>query len=349
MSNLRLIGLFVGLFGLIITFNVYRGSRWKRANFLFFSLFNFGLIVVSIEPDTVNFISEALSLESHQHGRLIGLLVLAVLFLLFLSFYTKSRVEILRLQVDKLIRSLTVNFLNVDADYKDKIKPLMILMPAYNEAENLRILLPKIPEMVNGLMLGTLVVDDGSTDGTFSIASKTGALVIKNPINRGGGAALRLGYDILKKSGTQICITMDADCQHEPAQIEKLVEPVLNDHYDMVIGSRVIGSIEKDNRLRLIGVHLFGRLISLLLGEKITDPSSGFRAFKMGSLGSINLYEDQYHTSELIVEAVRKGLRIGEVPITIRKRKYGKSKKGKDWLYGLRFAKTIIKTWWRPK
>ncbi|MBL6995933.1 hypothetical protein, partial [Desulfobacula sp.] len=62
---------------------------------------------------------------------------------------------------------------------------------------------------------------------------------------------------------------------------------------------------------------------------------------------AINLYEDQYHTSELIVEAVKKGMRIGEVPITILKRKYGKSKKGRDWIYGFNFAKTIVKAWWR--
>jgi hypothetical protein len=84
-----------------------------------------------------------------------------------------------------------------------------------------------------------------------------------------------------------------------------------------------------------------------LLGKKITDPSNGFRAFTMDCLEGISLYEDQYHTSELIINAVRKGKRIGEVPVDIRRRKFGKSKKGKDWLYGLNFAKTIIKTWWR--
>ncbi len=88
-------------------------------------------------------------------------------------------------------------------------------------------------------------------------------------------------------------------------------------------------------------------MVSVLLGKKITDPSSGFRAFRMEAMASIRLHEDQYHTSELIIEAVRKGLRIGEVPITILKRKYGKSKKGKDLAYGFHFARIIIKTWWR--
>ncbi len=118
---------------------------------------------------------------------------------------------------------------------------------------------------------------------------------------------------------------------------------------DFVVGSRILGDREKDSTFRLIGVHFFGFIISSLLGKKFTDPSSGFRAFQTNGIDSINLYEDQYHTSELIIEAVKKGMRIGEVPITILKRTYGKSKKGKDWIYGFRFAKTIISTWWRAK
>jgi hypothetical protein len=142
---------------------------------------------------------------------------------------------------------------------------------------------------------------------------------------------------------------MDADGQHQPEEIEKLVLPILNDQNEFVIGSRILGSREKDSLFRVIGVYFFGLLISFLLGKRITDPSSGFRAFKMEAMAPIELYEDQYHTSELIIEAVKKGIRIGEVPITILKRKHGKSKKGRDWIYGFHFARIIIKTWWRPK
>ncbi|MGB5748817.1 MAG: glycosyltransferase family 2 protein, partial [Desulfobacterales bacterium] len=162
-----------------------------------------------------------------------------------------------------------------------------------------------------------------------------------------GGAALRLGYDILRSSGANICITMDADGQHRPEEIEKLVSPIISDEYDVVIGSRVLGTREKDSTVRAAGVHIFGVIISSLLGKRISDPSSGFRAFRMEPLKNIELREDQYHTSELIIEAVKKGLRVKEVPITILKRKYGKSKKGENLKYGFYFAKTIVKAWWR--
>ena len=347
MSNLRLIGLAFGIIGLISTFLIYRGAKWNRFNFVFFSLFNISLIVVTANPDSINFLRDLLALQEHQRGRLLALLILSNIFLFFFSFYSKSRIEDLRLQFDKLIRRMGVVTLEKAIQLKDEIKPIMVVIPALNEAENLDHLLKRMPADINGMGVGVLVVDDGSEDGTKSVAARLGCMVVSNPINRGGGAALRLGYDILKKAGGDICVTMDADGQHQPEEIPTLVAPLLDDAADFVIGSRVMGKREKDSRLRIAGVYLFGWLISVLLGKKITDPSSGFRAFKMGSTRGINLLEDQYHTSELIIEAIKKNLRLKEVPVTILKRKYGKSKKGRDWIYGFHFAKTIVKTWWR--
>ncbi len=347
MSNLRILGLIIGVIGLISTFLIYRGPKWKRANFVLFTFFNLSLIIVCLNPDVVNFIRDMLALKTSQRGRLIALLILSSIFLFFYSIYTNSKLDKYQLQFDKLIRSLGANTLEESAAVFEKIKPITIVMPAYNEAANLKNILPILPDNINGVEIGTLVIDDGSDDETALIASEAGVCLVRNPINRGGGAALRLGYDILQKAGALVCVTMDADGQHNPEEIEKILQPIINDKHDFVIGSRILGDREKDSWLRIAGVYIFGWLISLMLGKKITDPSSGFRAFRMESVASINLHEDQYHTSELIIEAVKKGLRIGEVPITILKRKYGKSKKGNDWAYGLHFARIIFKTWWR--
>ena len=290
-----------------------------------------------------------LSLEKYQYGRLIALLVVSNLFLLIFSFYSKARQETIRIQLDKLVRSLSANHGAERRAIRGKIKPIMVVIPAYNESENLKDLLPKIPSRIKDLDVGVLVIDDGSDDETAEVARKQGHVAVSNLINRGGGAALRLGYDILKEFGGRFCVTMDADGQHRPEEIERLILPILNNQYEFVIGSRIIGKREKDNLLRIIGVRFFGALISFLLGVKITDPSSGFRAFNLQALESIKLYEDQYHTCELVIEAVKKGVRLSEVPITILRRKHGKSKKGKDWIYGFHFAKIIMLTWWRPK
>lgn len=347
MSNLRIAGFIVGIIGLIATFVIYRGPKWKRANFVLFTLFNLSLIIVCLNPNVVNFIRDMLALKASQRGRVIALLIISSIFLFLYSIHTNSKLDKYQLQFDRLIRSLGANTLEESTAVFKKIKPIMIVMPAYNEAENLKEILSRFPGTISGVEIGVLVIDDGSYDDTARVASEAGVCLVRNPINRGGGAALRLGYDILQKAGSLICVTMDADGQHDPEEIENILLPVVNDQYDFVIGSRVLGDREKDSRLRIVGVYIFGWLISLLLGKKITDPSSGFRAFRMESVASINLHEDQYHTSELIIEAVKKGLRIGEVPITILKRKYGKSKKGNDWAYGLHFARIIVKTWWR--
>jgi len=338
----------VGLLGLFATFYVYRGARWSRLNFIFFMLLNFSLIAVTINPNILNALRDALALHAAYRGRIIALLIVSNIYLLFYIFFTKLKLDNIHLQFDKLVRSLGAREIEPNVEPAGHIKPIMVLIPAYNEAENLKALLPKIPERIDGIEVGILVVDDGSEDETFFIASEIkGVCVVKNLINRGGGAALRLGYDILQKAGVRFCVTMDADGQHRPDDLEKLVKPIIEKQYDCVIGSRILGDREAASWLRITGVYIFGRLVTFLLGKKITDPSSGFRAFRMEAMASIRLHEDQYHTSELIIEAVRKGLRIGEAPITILKRKHGKSKKGRDLAYGFHFARIIVKTWWR--
>ena len=348
MSNLRLVGLLIGFIGLLATFIVYRGPRWNRSNFILFTLFNLSLIIVTINPNVLNALRDALALHEAYRGRIIALLIASNIFLLFYIFFTKLKIEYIHLQFDRLVRSLGSKEVDGHMDLMDHIKPIMVLIPAYNEAENLKELLPGIPKQIEGTDVGILVVDDGSEDETYATATGIkNVCAVKNLINRGGGAALRLGYDIVKKEGARYCVTMDADGQHRPEEIAQLVSPIINDQYDCVIGSRILGDREKSSLLRITGVYIFGKIITVLLGKRITDPSSGFRAFKMEAMASINLHEDQYHTSELIIEAVKKGLRIGEVPITILRRKYGKSKKGKDLAYGFHFARIIVKTWWR--
>ena len=344
MSSLRIIGLIIGILGLICTFLVYRGPKWKRINFIFFSLINFALIAITINPNVVNFLRDLLSLQKYQYGRIIALLIASNIILMFFSLSTASKVENFRLQFDQLVRKLGSGALDMASGH---IKPIMIVMPAYNEAENLAYLLKRIPSKIKGLDVGVLVIDDGSTDDTQQVVDEHNYIVVSNMINRGGGAALRLGYDILREADGDICVTMDADGQHQAEDIEALVSPIISNEYDVVIGSRILGAREKDNPIRIAGVHLFGAIISSLLGKRITDPSSGFRAFKMDKIKAIDLREDQYHTSELIIEAVKKGLRVKEEPITILKRRFGKSKKGRDLIYGFHFARIILKTWWR--
>jgi hypothetical protein len=347
MSNLRIVGLIVGIFGLFLTFRIFRGPRWKRGNFIVFGIFSLFLITISVDPNVLNTVAEILKLDTRQRGRVLALLIGSNISLWFILFYFKSKLDEYKYQFGLLVQSL--GYEDVKTKIKDKIRDrqIMILIPAYNEAESLKELLKQIPRQIESKKVGVLVIDDGSYDNTNQIVAQTEYLYIRNKIKRGGGAALVLGYSILKNIKPEICVTMDADGQHSPEEIGELVKPILENKYDFVIGSRILGKREKGSIFRFIGLHVFNMVIRLLTGIKITDCSSGFRAFRADLLDKIVLTEEQYHTSELIIDAAKKSFRIGEVPVTISKRRYGSSKKGKDWKYGLNFAKTILKTWWR--
>ena len=347
LSSLRIVGLIIGLVGLYVTFTIYRGPRWKRKNFVFFGIFSICLITVSVNPDVLNQAAEILKLEQRQRGRILALLIGSNIILWFLLLYLQSKLDEYRYQFDLLIRKLGHE--EIEDVLKKEIadKEIMVIIPAYNEADNLKELLKRIPSEIKGKKVGVLVVDDGSDDNTKGIVTQAGHLVVQNKINRGQGAASRLGYDVLLRNNIQIGVTMDADNQHLPEEIERVVAPVLMNEYDLVIGSRILGESYKSSMMRTTGIHLFTRAINLITGLRLTDCSSGFRAFNVNKMSSLHLREDQFQTAEVIVEAVKKGLRIGEVPITIVKRKHGTSKKGRDIRYGLFFAKTVLKSWWR--
>jgi GT2 family glycosyltransferase len=347
MSNLRLIGMIAGCFLFLLSFRIFRGQRWNRANFFLFAASGLFLFALSLNPSLINILQRMLALDDAEKGRLLALLIFAVIILWFSLILLRTAFLKQKYQFDRLVRAVSIS------GHLEKIRDKLagcdaaVIIPAYNEADNLGEVLPRIPRKVGDLKLGVVVIDDGSEDDTFDCALSAGAFAVRSPINRGGGAALRMGYDILKKAGIGIGITMDADGQHNPEEIPTLLRPLLEDESDIVIGSRIIGSREKDSRFRLAGVYFFGFIINRLTGLQITDPSSGFRAFKMDVIRRVPLDEDQFHTSELIINAAKGGFRIREAPVTIMKRKYGKSKKGRNWFYGLNFAKIVIRSWWR--
>jgi glycosyltransferase involved in cell wall biosynthesis len=250
-------------------------------------------------------------------------------------------------QFDLLVRELGAAEFRRSHPEAVPLPSVVVVIPAYQEADNIGVVLEAMPRSVCGRQLATVVIDDGSQDATVELARKAGALAVRSPVNRGGGAALRMGFDIARAHGAEIVVTMDADGQHLPTEIERLVAPITDGSMDFVIGSRILGRREKDSLIRYLGIHVFNAVIRLLTAVKITDCSNGFRAFRVSELSRVQLRQDQFHASELIIDAAKKGIRIGEAPVTVKRRLSGESKKGRNWRYGLGFARTILKTWWR--
>jgi hypothetical protein len=346
-TSIRALGIAFGVLVFVLTFVRFRQGRLGRFDFLFGSCIGLGLIVIGVEPDTVNGLRALLSLQDDQFSRLIALAIVSNGLLWLAVFYLRVRWTDLKRQLDRLARGACLTEFHRVYPEVDDLPPVLVLIPAYNEEENIGHVLGKVPEQACGLDTSALVIDDGSRDQTTRAAREAGALAIRSPANRGGGAALRAGFDIGAQLGSQIVVTMDADGQHDPEEMERLVAPIVEDRFDFVIGSRLIGKREPDSAVRLAGIYFFNAIIRLLTTASVTDCSNGYRALRLTELERLELRQDQYHTSELIIEAAKKGVRIGEAPVTVRRRLTGESKKGRNWFYGWSFAKTILKTWLR--
>jgi glycosyltransferase involved in cell wall biosynthesis len=229
--------------------------------------------------------------------------------------------------------------------------PLAIVIPAYNEEPTVAEVVSEIPSEAAGLATEVIVVVDGAKDATAERARSAGALVCDVSVNRGQGAALRLGYWLARARGAHIIATIDADGQYEPEELGRVVQPILDNQADFVSGSRRLGAELTTDKVRHAGVLVFGALITVLVGHRITDPACGIRAMRSEVSGAVTLEQRQYQASELMVSAALNGYRLGEVPTTMRDRGQHatKTKKGGNLGYGLRFARAAIHTWRRDR
>jgi glycosyltransferase involved in cell wall biosynthesis len=230
------------------------------------------------------------------------------------------------------------------------LTPIVAVIAALDEEQSIATVLEAIPEEAFGRAISTIVIDDGSTDGTSAVAEKfEGVRLARLERNCGHGVALRLGYALAARYGAEMVVTLDADMQWDPVEIPTVVEPIISGEADFVIGSRVLGATENTDSFRNAGVVFFARAISLLTGTTVTDTSSGFRAMRVEVTQQVTQIQTQYQTSELLIGAIFAGFRIAERPITMHQRFAGESKKGHNAFYAFRYARVIATTWWRER
>jgi hypothetical protein len=234
-------------------------------------------------------------------------------------------------------------------DAARSLPPVAIVIAAFNEADVIGQVVEALPAEICGLKTAVVVVSDGSKDKTAGVAMAHGALVCDVPVNRGQGAALRLGYRLAREGGAHYIVTTDADGQYNPAEMERVLAPVVAGEADFVTGSRKLGSQETNDPVRRLGTWVFAGTISLLTRQHITDSSFGLRAMRAEVTGAVRLEQPQYQSSELLIAVLAHGFRVTEVPATIHKRQVGESKKGHNAIYGLKFAGVVVGTWWRER
>ncbi|ASJ11195.1 dolichol-phosphate mannose synthase [Thermococcus sp. P6] len=189
-----------------------------------------------------------------------------------------------------------------------------VIVPAYNEGRNL----PRVLEGIPGFVDEVVVVDDGSTDDTYSVARTTSEgdgriRVIRLEKNCGKGCAMREGMGV---STGDVVVFIDADGQHKPEEIIKLVEPIAGNEADVVIGSRKVEKAGRRPFHRRLSNVITTRLIRFKLHRHIYDTQSGFRAFRREFLPEVE--SDRYEVeTEMLIKAVKMGARVLEVPVSM--------------------------------
>ena len=178
-----------------------------------------------------------------------------------------------------------------------------------------------------------------------------GAMLVEHPTNFGQCMAYRTGYQIAIELSAKNVIHLDADGQYQPEELEVILKPIVDNEADLVSGSRLLGKYEQKNTsghfIRGFGVRFFNVILTILTGKKITDSASGFRAIRTSFLPMLTLKQDQFHSSELLIESLKNGAVFKEVPVSFLKRISGKSKKPDFFRFGIGFINTIIRTWMR--
>jgi glycosyltransferase involved in cell wall biosynthesis len=191
---------------------------------------------------------------------------------------------------------------------------VVIGIPAYNEEKNIAKIIVKLQNVTNKI----IVCNDGSTDSTSEIADKMGAIVINHPKNLGYGAAIRSLFSKASELDADVLVTFDADGQHRIEDINKVIKPIECNNVDIVIGSRFLGDNEKIPAYRKFGINIITKISNITTKKKITDSQSGFRAYNKKALQEIIPSDNGMGVStEILIKANKKSLRVIEVPITI--------------------------------
>jgi glycosyltransferase involved in cell wall biosynthesis len=200
-----------------------------------------------------------------------------------------------------------------------------IIIPAYNEEKSIAQVIRRIfhvhPEFT------VLVVNDGSSDRTAEVAKAAGADVVTLPQNLGIGGAVQTGYLYCDRKGFDVAVQVDADGQHKPEELDKIIQPILDGQADMVLGSRWVEKTGyKSSRSRRAGILILASLVSFFTGRRVTDPTSGFRAVNRQA---IKLFAEDYSTDypevDSLVSVNNRGLRVREVAVEMDQRQAGRS------------------------
>ena len=198
---------------------------------------------------------------------------------------------------------------------------LVILIPAYNEENSIGKVISEIPKKLPSIdKIEVIVIDDGSSDKTVEIAKNNGAIVYSFFQNKGLAKAISYGFSKAVEREADMLVILDADNQYDPQEMPMLIEPIIQEKADIVLGDRQVKKLEHMSSQKKIGNRMVSRILSSLIGLKISDAQTGFRAFNREALTRLHIFSNYTYTQETLIQAKYKNLKIIEVPVTFRKR-----------------------------
>ncbi len=208
---------------------------------------------------------------------------------------------------------------------EEHTKRLLVIIPAFNEAGSVGKVISSVRKALPEADI--LVVNDGSKDRTSEVAREEGVVVIDHPYNMGIGATMQTGYRYAFSRGYDVAVQIDADGQHPPQQVRTLLEPLLEGRADIVVGSRfMIPGTYRQSLARRVGKSIFSMIISSIVGQRLTDTTSGFRAVNRDVMAFYaNGYPEDYPEVEALVLLHKMGYKISEVPVEMKRRMAGVS------------------------
>jgi len=298
---LKRIGLFISFFMLFVTATIF-----------------IVYLIIGFVDAIINWINELMNLQGSMLIHIVSISIVLIFTCGIILYILGEIVDFLfgkhpSLLLDKIDDNI------LSKEDKEKIS---VIIPAYNEEKTIERAIEAVVPFCNHV----IVVNDGSQDKTKEIASQCGAVVVNHKINRGLGESLRDGIKRALSLNSQIIINFDADLQYRAEEIPTLVYHIINDDYDLIMGSRFKGKIEEMSAFKRFGNKTYTRLLRYLTRVGVSDSQTGFRAFTDEFARAIKIRGNFTYTQEMILEATSKKAKIGEVPIHFDKRLDGKSR-----------------------
>jgi len=309
------------IFSLVIfsfIFNLVKNRRMKEEYSLLWFIMSLLLLYLSLDRYAIDRLGQLFGIA--YPPSVLTLMTTGFTFLLLIHL----TVVITRLsdQNKEVIQSLALHFANTSAPRATTL----VIVPAYNEEKNIVRVLEELHSLCRNMDL--LVINDGSTDNTSHIARATGlAVVVDLQKNLGIGCAVQTGFKYARSHGYERAVQFDGDGQHIADEISKLIEP-LEQNIDMVIGSRFLNNKSgyRSTFMRRRGIRLFQKVNSLLIGQKITDNTSGFRAYNRAAITFLaEHYPEDYPEPETVILLGKNSFTITEVDVQMRQRQGGRS------------------------